>query len=397
MVLPLHGSADDIVKLRLEFGDTVTCLAISDEDESGVFFAAGGINKRVKLYDMQTGVERKTYVTSSQVACIALPRLNGRLKVVVGTFNGKVLGFDAALDLKLPMPAEIERLCHSGQPLAAMALSATASGVELLAVGGQVHEVMLYKLHTDSRLNTHLLLLEQLDRIPFPSFVRGLAMDVLGRRLAIAGDARIVKLWELGDKSPDEEQREERVGYGGMRGSAVPRDHREERRSCPVAAEAISDQSEAAGAGAASTASGKEDDRELSPELSKLKRNLKLPPLARMMWRAMEQEGITDGEIERKLLHTFQTKSAAHAVAFSPAGDKLAIGTAEHQTTVWELTLDESGLQTEPLLELGQAVREGGLCFSKDGSRLAIGSGELVQVTRAVKLASCLATSWLPS
>lgn len=112
-----------------------------------------------------------------------------------------------------------------------------------------------------------------------------------------------------------------------------------------------------------------------------LKAGLKRTRLSVLLWKAMRHLGIQrDKFFHRRLLHVFHTKSAVHAVAFSGSGDKLAIGTAEHHTMVWELSRDGSGLRTEPLLAIAQSVREGAVNFSGDGQRLAVGSGDTVQV-----------------
>ena len=181
----LGSSSASIVKMTLPFGDTVTCLAICEDPDdaeeslgeasktstraeasssmgstsmasslnlppsprgsrSQSYFAAGSINKHVRLYDLRTGQLRQTFITSSPVACIALPRLHGRTKLVVGTFNGRMLCFDA--EQGEPGP-QLDMLCYSGEPLSAIAVSnsltpsSKASEGELVAVGGEVHEV----------------------------------------------------------------------------------------------------------------------------------------------------------------------------------------------------------------------------------------------------------------
>ena len=187
----LGSSSASIVKMTLPFGDTVTCLAICEDPDdaeeslgevsktsmssmsmsraeasssmgstsmasslnlppsprgsrSQSYFAAGSINKHVRLYDLRTGHLRQTFITSSPVACIALPRLHGRTKLVVGTFNGRMLCFDA--EQGEPGP-QLDMLCYSGEPLSAIAVSnsltpsSKPSEGELVAVGGEVHEV----------------------------------------------------------------------------------------------------------------------------------------------------------------------------------------------------------------------------------------------------------------
>ena len=58
--------------------------------------------------------------------------------------------------------------------------------------------------------------------------------------------------------------------------------------------------------------------------------------------------------------------------------------TAEHRTlssVVWQLTKrEDGGLRTEPLLDIAQSVRDGAVSFSGDGARLAVGSGDMIQV-----------------
>ena len=68
-----------------------------------------------------------------------------------------------------------------------------------------------------------------------------------------------------------------------------------------------------------------------------MKQNLKRVKVARLMWKAMEMEGLHDADSERRLLHVFHTRSAVHALGFTRTGDKLAMGTAEHHTVVWQV------------------------------------------------------------
>ena len=58
-------------------------------------------------------------------------------------------------------------------------------------------QVLLYKLSVDCGTAGAPATLEQLDRIPFPSAIRSLAMDGQARMLAISGDAKCVTLWAL--------------------------------------------------------------------------------------------------------------------------------------------------------------------------------------------------------
>lgn len=75
-----------IVKLRLALGDTVTCLAVCEEhtcdaskeppptsQKTRSFFAAGIINKRVRVYDLRTGEA----LVMSAAAALAVPHRLG--------------------------------------------------------------------------------------------------------------------------------------------------------------------------------------------------------------------------------------------------------------------------------------------------------------------------------
>ncbi|KAL3932565.1 MAG: hypothetical protein SGPRY_000649, partial [Prymnesium sp.] len=311
-----------IVKLRLALGDTVTCLAVCEEhtcdaskeppptsQKTRSFFAAGIINKRVRVYDLRTGEA----LVMSAAAALAVPHRQGasrqlaRLlslqgtttKLILGTFNGRVMCFDLEQEGE---EAEVDFICFSGEPLSAIKLSKSltplskSSDAELMAVGGQVSEVLLYKLTIDSTSPRLPAIVEQVDRIPFPSPIRDVALDNAGELLAIAGEAKCVTLWELsGDRQREGPQASARLAAG------------EERDNHPHPSPARN--------------------------VTELRQNLKRTRVALMFGKAMRQGGINhDPKSARKLLHVFHTKSAVHSIGLTGSGDKLAIGTAQHHT-----------------------------------------------------------------
>ena len=188
-VVPLSTISAGIVKMTLPFGDTVTCLAICEDPEnaeeslnevsvstastsmasssvsasprsprSPTYFAAGSINKHVRLYDLRTGHLRRTFITSSPVACIAMSKLHGRTKLVVGTFNGRILCFDAE---KVDGSPDLDIPTYSGEGAGSLSAIAVSNALtpasrpnegELLAVGGEVHEVRAALPDLDRRM-----------------------------------------------------------------------------------------------------------------------------------------------------------------------------------------------------------------------------------------------------
>jgi len=178
-----HVGADS--KRILPFGDTVTCVSIDDEADprNGGIFAAGGVNRKVEIYDLNSGRLLKTIRTEEPISSCQLVRLPPRKHaIVIGTFNGLVEAFDidsgakecrqrfsqgeevhsVSASRRTPRPggASPMRAAAQQQPrrfgppmrsssaphvFSALARSASVEwSTELIAVGGKSHFVMLF-------------------------------------------------------------------------------------------------------------------------------------------------------------------------------------------------------------------------------------------------------------
>ena len=84
-------------KVEVPFGDTVTCLSIDDDliSADGGMFAAGGINKWLRIYDLRSGSLLREIQADDSISCCQLVRLPpGKRAAVIGTFNGAIEIFD---------------------------------------------------------------------------------------------------------------------------------------------------------------------------------------------------------------------------------------------------------------------------------------------------------------
>ena len=83
------------VKRVVDFADTVTCLAVL-EDSCRQLFAAGGVNKKVMLFEMHTSEKLGTVSLTQGVTAVQLVRLAESVKLLVATFGGHVHGYGCA-------------------------------------------------------------------------------------------------------------------------------------------------------------------------------------------------------------------------------------------------------------------------------------------------------------
>ena len=375
-------------KAFLPFGDTVTCISVavaaprlkaSPEKggapvQLGEVFVAGGMNNQVRLYQVETGVLFRTFWVqgSSGVTAVALSCVGGSLKLIAANFSGGLFGYDVmggALEAHITdFSTSISCLATSNRNASPCdadesrdgALSASETGwerlrqihsmrneggggfaaTELLAVGGKTNEVLVYTMGLGSG---GALAIRLRDRVAHPSAVLCVAMDAAGTLLAIGGDAKCVVVWEV----DGEELGARRRGSGSGLPDAKP--------SKPPSA---------AGGGWRQT----------------------FPPI--VCGQIGEQMGeALRGARALEPKHIFPTASAAHTVAISADGHKIAIGDATH-ASVWELRVgvrsrpdgtDGTQLYVEKLLDVRESLKEGCVAFCGKGDRLAIGSGHFAQ------------------
>ena len=373
-------------KSFLPFGDTVTCISVavaaprlkaSPEKggapvQLGEVFVAGGMNNQVRLYQVETGVLFRTFWVqgSSGVTAVALSCVGGSLKLIAANFSGGLFGYDVmggALEAHITdFSTSISCLATSNRNAGPGdaddsgdgASSASETGwerlrqirsmrnedrggfaaIELLAVGGKTNEVLVYTMGLGSG---GVLAIRLRDRVVHPSAVLCVAMDAAGTLLAIGGDAKCVVVWEV----DSEELGAGRRGAGPL--DATP--------SKPPSAP---------GGGRRQT----------------------FPPI--VCGQIGEQMGeALRGARALEPKHIFPTASAAHTVAISADGHKIAIGDATH-ASVWELRVgvrprpdgtDGTQLCVEKLLDVQESLKEGCVAFCGKGDRLAIGSGHFAQ------------------
>lgn len=353
---------DGAVKIVNDFGDTVTSVSISSDR---CLYAAGGTNKKAKVFYTSTGECAAEFDAESGVNAVVCAGERMMARVLVGTFGGWLRVYSVERRKE-----ELAIRVGEGDAVHCMQL---ASKTHKLAVGGKSAFVLLYELLLPESSSAapdgvRLNLLQRFRTVG--SLTSSVSLNVDGTILAAGGEAKVVQLWST--NSCD---------------APTPAPPTPAKPGSPMAASPAKPPD----AGGLST----------------------LAPGSTFASDAPFASGPSDGGTPAV---QFRTATPVHSLALSPSG-YLAVGTTEH-TEVYRVLMGpaasssdahnmatgrpalsggggtaaasalgpgspmagSSPMAVEPFLTLACPALHGGVSFSEMGSKLAVGGHQLVSV-----------------
>lgn len=295
-------------------------------------FAAGSTNKKAIVFSCNTGETIATFVAKAGINAVVFAGVGSATRIIAGTFNAQICMWHIE-----SQTAEPECELNFGND-AVLCMAVGARGTRL-AVGGAKSHVAIYALEVprpsfDDDGTPPGKIVELYRCAPHgTSSILSLAFDREATLLVTGGESKLVHLFDLNQDLVDLSSVAVLPGADGM--APAP----------------------AAGADAPTR-----------------------PPI--------------------KPLETFRCSSVVHSVSLTAGGDNLAVGLSDC-TEVYQLFHSEAFEETgdadggtggdvevrlvrttivEPLLFLDCPAQQGGVAFSKEGGKLAIGGSQLVTV-----------------